>query len=465
MSQIQETFHQIEKNLKKNNVPGGIITLAHNGEITNSQSFGYRNLEKQLPINEETVFGLASITKIFTAIAIMQLQEKGKLSVEDLVVNHIPEFHIKDTNMVKKITIHHFLTHSSGLPPMSSLEYAIKLPNEDHPSTYKHVGEDGNQKLLDSYDDLLQFIKEKDVDLIAEPGQLFSYSNEAYGLLGLIIERTSGKSYKTYVYDHIIHPCGMEHTQFTIEDYSSYENITSSYGKSGTDTLETMKADTFWMDSIPMRSTGFIKSTAKDMMKFSLIFINDGKVGEHYILSQASVKQMMKPHMRVQLGRYYGYGLSIVPDYYGSTLIEHGGSLRAVSSNFSIIPEKGVSGICLTNLIGVTVASYLHQSLNVFFNRNQDDSFITYDEFDVATEELFKFEGIYASEEGAHIELKVTDDRLEFIVNEEKFQTKFVEENIFLVYFKQSESLVEVLINPENEPYALVYNTRVVKKV
>jgi len=465
MSQIQETFYQIEEDLKKNNVPGGIIALAHNGKITNSESFGYRNLEKQLPVNEETVFGLASITKIFTAIAIMQLQEEGKLSVEELIVNHIPEFHIKDTNELKEITIHHFLTHSSGLPPMSSLEYAMKLPNKDHPSTFKHVGEDKDQKLLDSYDDLLQFIQEKDVDLIAEPGQLFSYSNEAYGLLGLIIERTSGKPYKTYVDDHIIQPCGMKHTTFTIEDYDSYENITSSYGKSDKDTLETMKADTYWMDSIPMRSTGFIKSTANDMMKFSLIFINHGKVGNQHILSKDSINQMMQSHMRVQLGRYYGYGLSIVPDYYGSKLIEHGGSLRAVSSNFSIIPEKGVSGICLTNLIGVTVASYLHQSLNVFFNRDKDDTFITYDEIDVATEDLCKYEGIYSSEEGAHIELKVTDDALEFIVDEEKYSTTCVQEHIFLVYFKQSESLVEVLINEEDEPYALVYNTRVVKKV
>lgn len=113
----------------------------------------------------------------------------------------------------------------------------------------------------------------------------------------------------------------------------------------------------------------------------------------------------------------------------------------------------------------MTIASYLHISLIVFFNRDKDDPFITYDEIDVATEDICKYEGIYPSEEGVHIELEVTDDCLGLNVDEEKYSTKFVQENIFLLYFKENGSLVEELINEEDEPYPLVYNTRVVKKV
>src|SRR5699024_4973673 len=142
----------------------------------------------------------------------------------------------------------------------------------------------------------------------------------------------SGKSYKQYVHDHIIDPCKMEHTHFTIEEYGDYDNISVSYGKKFASNGEAhIGPDTYWVDSVPMRSTGFIKSTAKDMIRYGEIFRNGSIVGDTEIISKESVEEMMKPHVRVQLGRYYGYGLSIVPDYYGHKLVEHGGSLRSIS--------------------------------------------------------------------------------------------------------------------------------------
>lgn len=465
MRQSKKVVETAERILKDYDTPGAMVAISQDGELVYEHGFGYRNREESLPVTKDTVFGLASITKTFTSVAVMHLQESGKLDVHDPVVNYIPEFHVKDEEMCKKITIHHFLTHSSGLPPMSSLEYTMKVPDEDNPSGYRHFGNDPNQELLDTYEAMLTYIKNDEVELIAPPGTYFSYSNEAYGLLGLLIERVSGRSYAEYVHDHILKPCQMEHTQFTIAGYGAYDNITRSYGKQMSDPNEKIGPDEYWIDSVPMRSTGFIKSTAADMMRYGEVFRNGGRVGDTQIISSESVERMMTPHVRVQLGRYYGYGLSIVPDYYGHKLVEHGGSLRSISSQFSIIPEKGVSSLFVANIMGAPVATMLQKFLNTYFGRDMDASSVEYEKYDVDFSVVKQYTGEYRSDEGAAIELRIEDDELIFVRDDERFPTMFVRENIFLVYFKDAESLIEVLFNKKNEPYAISYNTRIVRKV
>lgn len=464
MKQFKKVVETAEEILKDYNAPGAIVAIAQDGAMVYEYEFGYRNIEESLPVTKDTVFGLASITKTFTSVAVMQLQEKEKLALDDPLVKYIPEFHIKDESMRKQITIHHLLTHSSGLPPMSSLEYAMKVPDDDKQSEYRHFGEDQEQALLDTYEEMLTFIKDADVELIAPPGTHFSYSNEGYGILGLLIERISGKTYHQYVHDHILKPCHMEHTKFMIEDYEEYNNITKSYGKKFGDKNGAIGPDQYWIDSVPMRSTGFIKSTATDMMRYGEIFRNRGLVGDAQVLQPVTVELMMEPHVKVQLGRYYGYGLSIVPDYYGHKLVEHGGSLRSISSQFSVIPEKGVSSLCVANIMGAPTATILQKFLNVYFERDMNATYVNYDEQKVDLATFKPYAGEYTSDEGAAIELKVEGNQLVFVRNDETFQTMFVEDNIFIVYFKDSQSLIEVLHNEKAEPYAITYNTRIVRK-
>jgi len=110
-------------------VPGAAVSIARHGRPVWSGGFGWRDRERGLPATEDTVFGIGSITKSFTAVAILQLEEEGRLSVDDPVVKHLPEFRAgrgrAGAAAAKAITIHHFLTHTSGLPPLSSLFLAL----------------------------------------------------------------------------------------------------------------------------------------------------------------------------------------------------------------------------------------------------------------------------------------------------------------------------------------------------
>jgi|SRR5690625_253489 len=212
--------------LEKYQVPGSIVAIAQNGKIMYEKVFGYRNIEKLEPVNRHTVFGLASLTKSFTCAALMQLVEKGKLDLNTPVITYLPHFSIKNNSDVNKITVFHFMTHSSGLPPLPSLDYAMRRKRNDE-TKVDYLEQEAKQ--LTTYDELMRFISESEVELVDQPGKLFSYSNDAYGLLGAIIEHVSGMSYEQYVLEYIIKPSGMEHTNFTIEDYKEYENITACY--------------------------------------------------------------------------------------------------------------------------------------------------------------------------------------------------------------------------------------------
>ncbi|WHX29640.1 serine hydrolase domain-containing protein [Brevibacillus agri] len=173
------------------NAPGAAIGVARGGKLLYQKTFGYRDRENGLPLSADTVFGIASITKSFTCVAIMQLQEAGKLSVHDPVVKYLPEFRAGDEELTKRITIHHFMTHTPGMAPLPFLDKAMKRSMEQDPAIAGTEAEEELKKLpyLDTYEEVLQAIAAFDAKPLGEPGEVFSYNNDAYGLLGAIIER------------------------------------------------------------------------------------------------------------------------------------------------------------------------------------------------------------------------------------------------------------------------------------
>src|SRR5699024_6426158 len=138
-----------------------------------------------------------------------------------------------------------------------------------------------------------------------------------------------------------------------------------------------------WWDAPAMRAAGYLKSTAHDMLRYTEIFRNAGVVDDVRILSEESVKQMTYPYIETDPGKYYGYGLMITPDYYGNTLIEHGGNLKAIASLMTIIPELGVTGIVLTNLAGVPATTLLMGALNVYQGKDATASHVAYEDYEM----------------------------------------------------------------------------------
>ncbi len=111
------------KVIEEQKIPGFVVGVSKDGKRLYDQSFGYRDTEEQYSVNADTIFGIASMTKSFTCVAIMQLQEEGKLHVHDPVITYLPSFKTPHAENTKEITIHHLMTHTAGLPPLPSGSY------------------------------------------------------------------------------------------------------------------------------------------------------------------------------------------------------------------------------------------------------------------------------------------------------------------------------------------------------
>ncbi|MCJ7842103.1 beta-lactamase family protein [Lederbergia sp. NSJ-179] len=411
---IQSSFEAFCNEITENyQIPALALGLAKDGELFYEKKIGYRDTEKGLPLTSNTVFGIGSITKSFTAIAILQLQEIGKLSIHDPVLNYIPELKTPRAEYTKKMTIHHLLTHSSGLPSLPLLFGALRKSMEKDPK----FGDEGqipaNFPYINTYEDFLTSLGNLEYTLLGEPGTEYTYSNDGYSLLGLIIERVSGFPYEEYIKDHILKPADMHHSGFHYEDLQGHEDIAVLYDVKQKDG-ETIvfRSNNPW-DAPPMRASGFLKSTVKDMLRYTEIYRNDGKVGDAQILSPESVELMMTPHIQCDYRSYYGYGLKIIPDYFGHKLLQHGGDLKGVAAQINILPEIGLAGIALANLGAVPSSKVLFNAFADYLDQPLNASYLNVTAKELPIEALQEYTGEFVSSEGIKVTFTIVDNKLQ----------------------------------------------------
>lgn len=283
----------------------GSVLVSKNNEIIFNESYGYSDREKGIKNTPETKFMIGSMTKAITALCIMQLAEKGMLSTQQNIEDYIPDFY-----KGHGITIHHLLTHTSGIPNYLMLKKQIKWEERHTP-----------QEILEIT---------KGYKLKFPVGEKWSYSNTNYLILGLIIEMVSGISYHQYVKNHIFIPAKMNNSGFMDEEQ---KNTANNYinGKRG-----------FYIDLSLFFACGDMVSTVGDFYLLDRA-IQDGK-----LLKTQTVKEMQKPHYD---GKYvkYGYGL-LVKKHFDCISICHGGSLpNGYTSHFEKYIHDDITIVVLSN--------------------------------------------------------------------------------------------------------------------
>lgn len=169
------------------NIPGLAIGLVRNDSVIYSKGYGVRNIENRKPVSDRTIFHTASISKLFTASAILKLVSEGQLSLEDNLCELIPELQVIDERS-KKITLKDLLNHTSGLPDVNNYHW------ENH-----HQSDTS----------LKEYVSSLRCELESEPSATYSYSNLGYNLLGYVIEKTTNSSFEEYVKNNILNPSGM----------------------------------------------------------------------------------------------------------------------------------------------------------------------------------------------------------------------------------------------------------------
>src|SRR5215213_2216001 len=297
--------------------PGAAVLVARGGQVLLRKGYGLANAELGVPVQPDMVFKIASVTKQFTAAAILLLQERGKLSVEDDITQYLPGYPTHG----KKITLHHLLTHTSGIPELTGL-----------PEWEPRVREDLTvQQLIDIF---------KDEPLDFRPGEKGSYSNSGYILLGAIIEEVSGKSYEDFIEQEIFAPLGMKRSRCGHPDEVVPGRV------DGYDKREGGYATAEFIGLTHGYAAGALLSTVGDLSLWA-----DALLSEK-LLKKASLERMTTP-AKLTSGQSipYGYGVGI-SDENEMLIIEHGGGFPGFNAHLLIIPDQRLQVIILSNLLG-----------------------------------------------------------------------------------------------------------------
>lgn len=459
----EEEAHRL---MQRHQTPGAAVGVAKHGKPIYLQGLGFSDVEKQKGINEETIFGIGSVTKSFTAVAIMQLQERGLLSVSDCMTKYLPDLRVGSSGAEQGMKIHHFLTHTTGLPPLPSLTRAL-LRSFWIDETMME-GEQAERlrglEPIDTDEDLIRFIADSDVKLLGNPGEYFSYSNDCYAMLGTIITRVSGETYEEYVEKNILKPLEMNRSFFDAKRITSLDNVANLYSSRKVKGKDQIFAAPVWWASPAQTAAGFLKSTVSDMLRYMDIYRTGGQSNGVSILSEKSINQMCSPYAQPLPGRFYGYGLDIHRNYQGASIVEHGGNIKGVAAWACCIREKGITGVTLANRTPAPSGDLVLGAVNNVLGIPVRTRRYSFKSYACPEERLHEYAGAYTSGEGSTVKVRVLTQGLEFEMAGERVRARPVGVDAFAMRRKGLDSEVRFIRNHKGEPWALAVGYRMLPK-
>jgi CubicO group peptidase (beta-lactamase class C family) len=411
----------IRRTVQRKRIPGLAFLLAQNGRPLVSKGYGYRDVAQRLPVSPRTMFGIASVTKSFTALGILRLQEEGRLRVTDPVVRHLPEFGTPNPRWARRIQLHHFLTHTSGLPPLPSIYYTsgrslARSPVND-PRVSRKVGIDPEYPPIDTYEQLMEYLRTERYALLGPPGRYFSYSNEAFGLLGAVIERASGRHLESFLEEEVLRPAGMRSTTFDTGIMFRSPEVTTLYSPPLPPRKKGWAASQDWWEDTCLRGAGALRTNLEDLARYLEIFRTGGRVGSTRIVRPTSVRAMTRPHVSVSPGVFYGYGLFLQPAFRAGPLVYHSGGLKGVSSLVAVLPKRGITAVALANRDGAESGLAVQAGINLLIHRPLAEPLNDVPPHPPKPSTFDEFAGLYGSGEGIWMRVRPirTGLRLDFI--------------------------------------------------
>ena len=326
---------------RQNHFPGLVYGLIVDGKLMHTGNIGYSYITQKKLADSKSAFRIASMTKSFTAMAILKLRDEGKIKLDDLVYLYIPEMKGQEylTTDAAEITIRNLLTHGAGFP-------------EDNPW--------GDRQLAKTDDEMIAMIKHG-ISFSNNPGLKYEYSNMGFAMLGYIIKKVSGLSYETYITKNILEPLGMTHT------YWEYSKVPANELAHGYRWLNEQWVEQPLLHDGTYGAMGGMITSIEDFGKYVSLHLsawpprNDEEKGP---IKRSSLREMQFPwNLSILNAQYkypggracpivsaYGYGLRWIKDCEGRIDIGHSGGLPGFGSNWKILPDYGIGIISFSNL-------------------------------------------------------------------------------------------------------------------
>jgi len=315
----------IQSQMAYRGLPGMSVGVVYDQKLVWARGFGYADVEKKIPATPATIYRMASVTKTFTATAVMQLRDAGKLSLDDPVAKHLPWFKINSQFVdAPAITVRHLLTHTSGLPREAAYPYWTdnKFPT-------------------------IEQIKETlpNQEAVFAPETHLKYSNLALALGGAMVAEVSGEPYDAYVRRHILEPLGMN-SSTVLFPTETHDRLAVAYGRRMPDGKREARPETDCKGITPAAN---LSSTVEDLSRYVAFQMSEGEVGGMLILKSSTLREMhrvqwLHPDWKHGLG--IGFAITRLDD---RTIVGHGGWLAGYRTQICFSPEEKIGVIVLTN--------------------------------------------------------------------------------------------------------------------
>lgn len=354
----------------KANETGATVLIARKGQVIYKKAFGLANLEYNIPMQVDNVFKIGSLTKQFTSVAILQLMEQGKLSLQDEVNKFIPDYLMQG----HKITIENLLTHTSGIhdyTDMTELNEVIDMTPRQ----------------------LVDYFKDLPMDFV--PGSRYSYNNGGYFLLGYIVELVSGKTYQQYVEENFFQALGMTHSLYG-SDKKIVKNRVGAYEKDSTGFINAR-----YISLTQANSAGALQSTVEDLFKWHEA-VHSYKVLKKETLDKAFTKYKLNNGQEIT----YGYGWNLL-NVWESPTIGHSGNIYGSHTQAIYLPNEDVFVAIFANCDCNSPYSTAIKMAALAIGNPYE-----FNEIHVDSDVLQTYTGVFENERGQKRNITFTDDKL-----------------------------------------------------
>jgi CubicO group peptidase (beta-lactamase class C family) len=338
---LQGLDEDIQQMLHDWHVPGLAVGIVKDDEVVFAKGYGVKNVDEGQPVNEHTIFGVASVTKSFTAACVGILVDEGRVRWDDLVIQHLPNFQLYDPYVTREITIRDLLCARSGLVGGDLMRYG---PGYDRDEVVRR----------------LRYLK---------PGAGFRTTQGSYTFMflvaGQLVAAVTGQSWDEFIRERIFSPLGMNASRTLLAETLQGENLATPHVE-----LDGKLESTFWLVFDNTGPAGSITSNVVEIAQWLRLHLNDGRYNDQQVLSSAVMREMHTPHIvdHSALARSlnseahivtYGLGWHI-SDYHSRKMVEHGGAGYGMSAKIAMLPEERLGLIILLN---TTYTSQLFEAI------------------------------------------------------------------------------------------------------
>jgi CubicO group peptidase (beta-lactamase class C family) len=306
-------------------LPGFAVGVVHDQQLLWSKGYGYADLAQRIPSTDQTLYRIASISKTFAATAVVQLAERGKISLDDPVSRHLKWFAPRDSTPASPVRVWNLLSHSAGLQR--------EVP-----------GSDWDALVSPDADEIARATR--DTALVLPPQTRLAYSNYGYAVAGELVRQVSGVPYANYLRDNVLKPLGMTATD-VLDGRETRPGLAMPYGRrtpDGPRAIEQQMPRTDAFDSV-----GALVSSVSDLARWASFQFRDSDASSGPVLTGASLRDMHRPHFLLpDWSQGWGLGWRLTRNDAGAR-IDHGGSLPGYKSSLLLDPSSRVGVILLMN--------------------------------------------------------------------------------------------------------------------